>query len=233
MNNLSPRLAAVAEWVISEKPVADIGSDHAGLAIELLQSKKCPHIIITDINLRPLQRAEGLVREQGLEEQCDFRLGDGLEPLKPGEVATVCIAGMGGHTIADILRREVHKLPSYERLLLQPMNVLPPLRSYLAETGFPILRERAVREGDAGFIIMEVGTKAGPPYQLTELQAEVGPLILAHPDRFDNYFYLQLWQQKYNQRIRNMAVSSRSEVQLQRERLIRDRDQIEEVLKRC
>ena len=36
-------------------------------------------------------------------DQIDFRLGDGLSVLRPGEAEVIVIAGMGGDAIVDIL----------------------------------------------------------------------------------------------------------------------------------
>lgn len=233
MNSISPRLAAIAEWVIEGRPVADIGSDHAWLAIHLLSSGYCPRAVITDINPLPLQRAQSMVEKHGLLGDCDFRLGDGLSPVNPGEVATVCIAGMGGQTIMEILQAAGAKLASYQRLILQPMHVFSPLRYFLSQFGYPILRERAVREGTTCFVLMEVGTEANEPHTINELEAEVGPHILAHPGDYDNEFYLQRCLQKYNQRWRQMGKSSRPEVEKQRQEILSARQRLEEVLNQC
>lgn len=233
MSELSPRLTAVADWVIKGRPVADIGSDHAGLVINLLTSGHCPQAIITDINPQPLQRAVSIVKTQGLYSQCDFRLGDGLTPLKPGEVDTVCIAGMGGHTIADILESSPEKLASFQRLLLQPMNVFVPLRIFLSRVGYPILQERAVQEGNKFFVILEIGTQMVRPYELTDLEAEVGPHILKHPHLYANKCYLAQWKHKYEQRLIRMSYSDRLEVELERQQLTGACATIEEVLAGC
>jgi len=233
VNSLPPRLAAVADWVIQGKPVADIGSDHALLAIHLLESGYCPQAVITDINPLPLQRAQNMLASTGLLGRCDLRLGDGLAPLAPSEVATVCVAGMGGQTMADMIAAAGAKLSSYERLLLQPMNVFAPLRLYLSRSGYPICRERAVREGAGCFILLEVGTVASEPYPLTNLEMEVGSYVLAHPDEYDNRDYLEEWRQKYQARWAKMANSKRAEVKQQQQELLISIQRIEEVLAGC
>ncbi|MGE5379902.1 MAG: tRNA (adenine(22)-N(1))-methyltransferase [Methylocystaceae bacterium] len=233
MDTVSPRISALADWAVAGKSLADIGSDHAWLAVDLLVSSRCPQVVVTDINPLPLKRAKNMITRWGLLDKCDFRLGDGLEPLKPGEVATVCIAGMGGQTMAEILQAAEAKLPSYERLLLQPMNVFKPLRQFLSRSGYPILRERTVREGAGCFIILEVGTRMGRPYDLTDLEAEVGPYVLKHPGEYDNCFYLRQWYRKYNNRLTNMARSSRTQVEEQRQQLELGLEKLKGVLNEC
>ncbi|MGE5449835.1 MAG: tRNA (adenine(22)-N(1))-methyltransferase [Methanomassiliicoccales archaeon] len=233
MNSVSPRLAAIADWVIAGQPVADIGSDHAWLVIHLLSSGYCPRAIITDINPLPLRRAQSMIAKYGLLDRCDFRLGDGLSPLGTEEVATVCVAGMGGQTMLDMIRIAGAKLPSYQRLILQPMNVFSPLRNFLSQLGYPILRERAVKEGEACFVIMEVGTQIGDLGSLSALEAEVGPYILTHPTDYDNKYYLQQWLQKYDQRWHQMGQSLRPQVEKQRQDIFSARQRLEEVLTGC
>lgn len=213
--------------------MADIGSDHALLAIHLLASGYCPRAVVTDINPLPLRRAQSRLENAGLLDKCDLRLGDGLLPLAPGEAATVCIAGMGGQTMADMIAAAKEKLSSYPRLLLQPMNVFTPLRLFLSRSGYPICRERAVRETEGCFILLEVGTTADKPYQLTKLEMEVGPYVLKHPEEYDNRHYLEEWRLKFKGRLAMMANSQRAVVKKQQQEILGSIHKIEEVLTGC
>lgn len=234
MRYLSPRLQALADWVLPETPIADIGADHAQLTIYLLKQGICPRAVVTDINPSPLQRACRALAAEGLLSLCEFRLGDGLKPIAPGEVGTVCIAGMGGQTIAGILRDAEEKVPSYGRLLLQPMGVFIPLRRYLGKAGYRIRREKAVSEGGNGlFVIMEIDTRGGDAYPLTDLEAEVGPYILSHPEEGENRAYIEFMLEKYLSREVNMSRSRRDEVLSRLKEIRQDIERLKEAIERC
>lgn len=53
---LSDRMRAVAELVQPCKSIADIGCDHGYVAMELVRSNICRHVIAMDINRGPLDR---------------------------------------------------------------------------------------------------------------------------------------------------------------------------------
>lgn len=159
MVKLSDRLLCMAECVKPGEAVADIGTDHGLLPIFLYERNESSNLILCDINEGPLKKAEENVSrflgkeliERGKEQEhaapFSLRLGDGLTPLKAGEVQAVIIAGMGGILISDILQADIEKARSFSRLILQPRNHSPELRQWLHENRFEIYRELLVREG--------------------------------------------------------------------------------------
>ena len=93
---LSRRLETILSMVPPGLSTADIGTDHGLVAAELISRGICPRVIATDLREGPLSAARALVKERGLQEKIDLRLGDGLAPLEPGEVQVILMAGMGG-----------------------------------------------------------------------------------------------------------------------------------------
>lgn len=142
---LSKRLLAICALVEPGSAVADIGCDHGLLSIHLIQTGRAARVVACDINERPLQTAARNIERLGCS-GISLRLGDGLSKIQPGEVQTVIIAGMGGELIAQIIDRAPFLLCGDYTLLLQPMTRAYALRQYLAEHGFAILQEIAVRD---------------------------------------------------------------------------------------
>jgi tRNA (adenine22-N1)-methyltransferase len=169
---LSPRLAAAAEFVLRERPMADIGTDHAYLPAALVQSGAVPRAIAADVQPGPLEAARSTVVEAGLQGLVELRLGNGLQVLKPGEVATAAICGMGGPLIAEILA--AGPLEGLERLVLQPMGGEVALRRWLAAHGWQLTAERLVE--DAGRIYVIMAAAAGA-MALSEADELVGPFV--------------------------------------------------------
>ena len=140
-------MKALASFVLPGEKVADIGTDHGFVPIDLLIENIVPFAILTDINDGPLKKAKGnLDRICILPEFYELRKGDGLEPLQNGEVSSVIIAGMGGETIVDILSWDIAKSKSYKRLILQPRKRSWQLREWLYNNGFTIIAEKLVLE---------------------------------------------------------------------------------------
>ena len=142
---LSKRLLAICELVPDGSRIADIGCDHGLLGIYLIKAGKASSVIACDINTKPLQTAERNIRRYGCE-GISLRLGDGLSSITPSEIDTCIIAGMGGELIAEIIDKAAFLRSSEYTLVLQPMSRAYDLRKYLAEHGFEILKETAVRD---------------------------------------------------------------------------------------
>ncbi len=167
---LDKRLRCVADLVRPGSRLADIGTDHAYLPAELVGSGRCPRAIACDIRPGPADAARRTVREAGLADRIEVRLGDGLAPLHWAEADDIVIAGMGGETIAAILRDGLRRwLPEGREalgrmsFLLQPMSRPEELRRMLLTSGFSLRKETAVEEGGHLYTVMCAAYTGTPP----------------------------------------------------------------------
>lgn len=159
MNRLSDRLMLIGQQIEKNETMADVGTDHGFLPIYLIEAGICRKVILTDVSAGSLAKAKSnaamFLEEEGLnganshtdDARFDFRLGDGISVLKPGEADSIVIAGMGGVLISEILKKEMEIAHSAKRLILQPRNGVAKLRFFLAENGFTVTKELLVREG--------------------------------------------------------------------------------------
>lgn len=178
---LGERLAAIAHMVLNGATVADIGTDHAYLPVELIRQGKVSTAIAGDVHEGPYQAAMATVKHAGLSKQISVRLGDGLAILKPGEVDTVILAGMGGSTMIRILAAEEAVAATLKQLILQPMNGAALLREWLHRQNWQFAEETLVEEEDHLYEIIRVLKQ---PEQLERafkplkpILYEVGPLL--------------------------------------------------------
>lgn len=153
---LSDRLQTIADLIRPGSRVADIGTDHGYLPVYLLQNGMVAFAAACDVRDGPLDHARRSAAQYGVSGQLDFRLGDGLACIKPGEVDTIVIAGMGGETIASILKAAPWTNSTQYRLLLQPMTKMEILRAWLAIHGYQFVQERLVHENHTYFPVMVV-----------------------------------------------------------------------------
>lgn len=157
---LSDRLQFIADEIKDGETMADIGTDHGFLPLYLLETKKCPKVIMADISSGSLKKAEDNCKLLNPSGNYDLRLGNGIDILQDGEVDVVAIAGMGGHLIADILDWNLAKSRSIKRYILQPRRHVGKLRHWLAINGFQIVKEGLVEEGK--FICEILTVESGP-----------------------------------------------------------------------
>ncbi|CEH29659.1 SAM-dependent methyltransferase [Aneurinibacillus migulanus] len=182
MIEISHRLRTIGDMVEQGHRVADIGSDHAYLPTYLIQKGIASACIAGEVNRGPWQSAARQVRSVGLSERIDVRLGDGLDVIHPGEVDTVCIAGMGGSLIVSILDKGIEKLAGVTQLLLAPNVASPLVRRWLLEHGWQLSRERILEEDGVIYEILEaIPGNPTLPYENQEREREdlleVGPYL--------------------------------------------------------
>ncbi|MBR3200269.1 MAG: SAM-dependent methyltransferase [Mogibacterium sp.] len=147
---LSKRIYALADKVIDGDSVADIGTDHGYVPMLLVKHGRSPHVIMSDISEDSLAKARETFEACRLDDkvlESDFRVGDGLQTIGPGEVDELIIAGLGGHTIKNILADDEAKSKSFSRLILQPRKHSGTLRYYLYTHGWDIESENLAEEG--------------------------------------------------------------------------------------
>lgn len=177
---LSERLSRLSQMVSEGNRLADIGTDHGYLPIELVRNKRIPSAIAMDVRKGPLSKAAEHVAEAGVEEYIQLRLSDGLEKLEPGEADTVVIAGMGGRLMMKILDRW-EDLSSVKEWIFSPQSEIDIFRHYIAGRGLVVVDEDMVYEDEKYYFLMK--TVPGEPYEMDDMSAEFGPLLLAsrHP----------------------------------------------------
>lgn len=177
MNDMCPaldaRLGTIYEMLGSVRCVADIGTDHGYLGARLLMDKRAERVQFLDISEPSLSKARRLMDRLGFLPQSDFAVGDGAKVLLYPADAIV-IAGMGGSTIAHILREGVEQLRA-ARLLLQPNVAAAEVRQTLCDIGYRIDDERLVQAGGRFYTIIS----AVPGHaEYDHRQLLIGPVIL-------------------------------------------------------
>ena len=175
---LNPRLMKVASMVRPQAVFADVGCDHGHLAIELMR-RGAVRGYACDINEKPLQNAESNICAAGFSQQIQTVLTDGLQHLENSGITDVTIAGIGGEVITEILRQAQFLKDPAIRLILQPQSREHILRTFLAENGFSVLQEEAVRSDRYVYTVI-TAEYTGKSQTLTMFQAFSGLLAENH-----------------------------------------------------
>ena len=137
-NQLDVRLQLVASFVRPGSVVADIGTDHAYLPVQLVRDGVCPDA----------------VEAAGLSDKIQTVLSDGLDALPPGCADDVIFAGMGGILIAELLSRAAWLENPDVRVIAQPMSHAEDVRLWLFQNGFTIDDEAAVFDRHHGYVVL-------------------------------------------------------------------------------
>ena len=189
-NILDRRLRTAADFVPQGAKVADIGSDHAYLPIQLVLSGRVPRALASDVNEGPVEAARRNIAAHGVSDKVIAQRSDGLDGVESFSPDCITILGMGGELIARIIRRAPWVKNKNITLVLQPMTHAEDLSRYLCESGFEVVDETMVRDGERSDRIYRilVARYTGEKSELTEAEHLVGPINLKRrPDGMDNY----------------------------------------------
>ncbi|MDO4356985.1 MAG: class I SAM-dependent methyltransferase [Clostridia bacterium] len=180
---LDARLGTIYDMLGQVDSVADIGTDHGYLGARLLADGRAKRVQFLDISEMSLNKARRLMERLGFLPQSDFAVGDGAQALLYPPNAVV-IAGMGGSTIAHILRSGRARLHP-ARILMQPNVAADEVRRALCEIGYRIDDERVVRAAGRFYVIISA-VPGEASYD--ERQRQIGPILLERrPEALADY----------------------------------------------
>ena len=161
---MSKRIEKLVELFLGARSVADIGCDHGYTSILLAKTGKAEKIIACDIGQAPLESAKKNILREGLTDRIECRLGDGLEPIKPFEVETVLISGMGGPLMTEILENRIEE---FSFAVLSPQSDFAKFRRFLFDR-MEIVKEEYLEEGGKFYRLFLARKKQSPESQEIE-----------------------------------------------------------------
>ena len=139
---INNKLKQIAELVLPNSFLLDVGCDHALLDIYLVN--KNVRSIASDINKLPLEKASENIKKYNVQDKITLKIGDGLEHLT-SEVDTIVISGMGGILIKDIIKKDLSKITN-QKIITCPNNDSDILRKFMMLNGFKIEQEVLVKD---------------------------------------------------------------------------------------
>lgn len=142
--------------------ITDVGTDHGLLAMGLAMTGRFERVVGVDISEHALRNGALKLQNEILSYRKDhtpslaveFRQSDGLKAVRPGEADTICISGMGVHSMIDILLEKRATASQQlllddlecQRLILQPTSSRPHhlvyLHDCLSNIGWSVRDER-------------------------------------------------------------------------------------------
>ncbi len=151
---ISDRLLQISLFLEYTDTVIDIGSDHALLDIYLINNKLVRKALATDISKKALAFGEANIKKAGLELVIPSVLSDGLKNINLVGYNTLVIAGMGAHTIINILS-ERKKLKDINKIVISSNNDYELVRTFLSNKGYFLEDEAIVYDKSHYYSVMK------------------------------------------------------------------------------
>lgn len=209
---LSLRLKTIEELVEADRIVADIGTDHALLPVELILSGKIKKAYAVDNKNGPYMRAFQYIQNMGCERYIEAMLSDGLTNV-PQDADCWVIAGMGYDTAAMILNQRP-KVPAGQQLIVQVNHGVENLRKYLMNGGWQITDEKIIFDSHYYQIIKAVKVKF--IVRLKPEDIEYGPILRKEKSTvFTEYWHFQM--QKLQRIVAQLEHGSKRGQQLRKQ----------------
>ena len=148
---VSKRIKLIASLLDKDDKVLDVGTDHALLPIYLVKNKLVAKVDASDISSVVLSNAKKNVTKFKYENDINLYLSDGLKSIDIKKYNTLVIAGMGFHTIEDILKS--NSLENINKLIIQTNNNYEDFRKFISTINFHIKKEVTIIDKKIAYII--------------------------------------------------------------------------------
>ncbi len=193
---INKRLKSVANFVLEDSNVIDVGCDHALLCIYLTKNRTNIKCIASDAKEGPLKQARNNIKKYGLDDKIKVKLGDGISTIED-ETDVIVISGMGGITMVDILTKYKDRLGNIKQLVLSPNSDFYHVRKSVNKLGFKVDKEEIVKDKDKFYLVISF-VKGKKRYSKRQLL--YGTNVIKYNKDLKSYYrdlFLTLFNQYY------------------------------------
>ncbi len=166
--NDKKRLLDIISLVEPGKSVIDIGTDHGLVPLYLAKNGISSDIMATDISAPSLKKLEDELDDE-LSMQIKTMVTDGFHGLEKKANQIAIIAGMGGHTIVEIIDENLDFAKSLNYMILASNVATETLRKFLNDNGFIITRDFLTFENGKYYDILKVNPGSDQDLSLADI----------------------------------------------------------------
>lgn len=193
------RIEAICLFINDNDLVVDVGCDQVEVGI--LLSKRNIKSIASDISEKVVASAKEKISKLNLNNYIDLRVSDGLDNIKDGEANTLVLAGMGSHTILDILKKTNLR---FNKIITISNNYHDILRDEMNKLNYIVSDELIVYENKKYYnlIVFKEGKRK---YTEKELLLGMNHRDTEMYDKYLNYLknkYLEIQRSSNNQNVK-------------------------------
>lgn len=206
---LSKRLETIIHLVDQGENVADIGSDHGFIVIELINRNIAASCLAVENKIGPYTN---LVKNTSLIKNIKTSLSDGLKEVDK-QFSTVIIAGMGFNTIKEIINDSIEKLDFIDTFIIDSHTLTYELRKFMSEIGYFIKDEKCLIENKIFYEIIKF-QKGHKVY--SEVELKYGPILLNNrSEDFMTHYSNQIEKLKSLVRLHQISSIRKKEIALE------------------
>lgn len=219
---VSKRLNAIVSLITEDNNIADIGSDHGYVLIELRKSGFKSKLLGVENKKQPYERLKKNIRLNGLED-IECSLSDGLDEVNE-DYKTIILAGMGFDTISEIILKNVKKIENIDKIVVDSHTSKENVRNFFINYGYDIENELTIEEANKYYDVISF-KKTDAIKKYSDIELMYGPINLKRKDsQFIDYLKHELTD---TERIINLIADKSDE---RKQKLISKYNLISEIL---
>ncbi len=148
--NISNRLKTIASFINRNSSVFDVGADHGLLDAYLLNNNLVEKVVAVENKQGPYSSIKKVLSNYP---NATALYSDGLNDLN-SDSSCLILAGLGGHTIVDILYKNVDKLQNIEQIVVDAHRDTSLVRKEIIKLGYHIEKEKIVYENHIYYFVI-------------------------------------------------------------------------------
>lgn len=135
---MANRIKALASLVPDNAVIADIGTDHAYLIVELFRTNKIKYAYAIDNKSGPIKNALDTINKNELNDVCSVIKADGLSFNMSSKINTLVFAGLGGFNIINIIKKNENKIAKIRYIVTDVHRDDDKVKDYFISLGYQI-----------------------------------------------------------------------------------------------
>ncbi len=148
---MANRIIELAKLIKKNSVIADIGTDHAYLIIELFKLNKIKYAYAVDNKDGPIRNAINNINKYNLEDKCKVIKADGLNFNVSKDIDTLVFAGLGGLNTIQIIEDNKKKLKYIKYIVTDIHRDDIKVKKYLNDLGFKVNKSVDIIDKKKGY----------------------------------------------------------------------------------
>lgn len=176
---ISNRLNEIVNLINRDQNIADIGSDHGYVLIELRKRGFKSKLLGVENKKAPfLHLKNNIALYSNINIECD--LSDGLDNVS-SDYKTIIIAGMGFQTISEIINKNIQKLDAIDTFVIDSHTDKAKVRPFFISLGYRIGDEKVIYEDGIYYDVIRF-EKSDNVINYSKEEKEFGPFNIQRKD---------------------------------------------------
>ena len=171
--SISKKIKSISNLIQDNSIIADIGTDHGYLIVEILKNNNNVFVYGVDINEKPLHNAKQNLNKFNIKKGYELIISDGFQNIRNKNIDTAVLAGIGQYKILEILN---NINDSVTNIIFASSDKSNKIREWISNNSFKIIFEDIVYENGFFYEIVQC-VKSNKKIHYNKDEIFFGPIL--------------------------------------------------------